>query len=65
MIDYGINVEIVFHGTIIGNAENHPMHLHGYSLYLVGTSDGNWNADNITNYNKTYPPAINTIGVPN
>jgi laccase len=64
MIDYGTNVEIVFQGTNIGNAENHPMHLHGYSFYLVGTGDGNWNADNITNYNKTYPPAVNTIGVP-
>jgi laccase len=30
MIDYGKKkVEMVFQGTNIGNADNHPMHLHG------------------------------------
>ncbi|XP_059453491.1 laccase-14-like [Corylus avellana] len=64
IIDYGTNVEIVFQGTNVGNAENHPMHLHGYSFFLVGTGDGNWDRDDITNYNTTYAPAVNTIGVP-
>ncbi|KAB1220705.1 putative laccase-9 [Morella rubra] len=65
MIDYGKKVEIVFQGTNIGNAENHPMHLHGFSFYLVGTGYGNF--DNTTSpdgYNLKDPPAVNTIGIP-
>jgi laccase len=65
MIDYGKKIEIVFQGTNIGNAENHPMHLHGFSFYLVGTGYGNF--DNTTSpdgYNLSDPPEVNTIGVP-
>jgi laccase len=66
MIEYGKKVEIVFQGTNIGNAENHPMHLHGYSFYLVGTGCGNFYTD--PNYHHDYnlidPPKVNTIGVP-
>ncbi|KAE8100326.1 hypothetical protein FH972_018233 [Carpinus fangiana] len=64
MIDYAVEVELVFQGTNIGNAENHPMHLHGYSFYLVGKGPGNWDTDNSTNYNLGDPPLVNTIGVP-
>jgi laccase len=46
LIKYGEAVEIVFQGTNIGNAENHLMHLHGFSFYLVGTGYGNF--DNVT-----------------
>ncbi|XP_062159083.1 putative laccase-9 [Alnus glutinosa] len=65
MIDWGKKVEIVFQGTNIGNAENHPMHLHGFSFYLVGSDYGNF--DNTTSpgtYNLVDPPEVNTIGVP-
>ncbi|GLT62803.1 hypothetical protein SLA2020_354130 [Shorea laevis] len=65
LIKYGESVEIVYQGTNIGNAENHPMHLHGFSFYLVGTGYGNF--DNVTSpktYNLVDPPEINTIGVP-
>jgi laccase len=65
IIKYGESVEIVYQGTNIGNAENHPMHLHGFSFYLVGTGYGNW--DNVTSpktYNLVDPPEVNTIGVP-
>nr|POE90755.1 laccase-13 [Quercus suber] len=44
LMNYGEAVEIVFQGTIVGNAKNHPMHLHGFSFYLVGTGYGNFNA---------------------
>ena len=66
-IEYGKNVEIVFQGTNIGNPENHPMHLHGYSFYLVGTGCGNFYTDDPNyrhDYNLVDPPKVNTIGVP-
>ncbi|XP_062159764.1 putative laccase-9 [Alnus glutinosa] len=65
LIKYGEAVEIVFQGTNIGNAENHPMHLHGFSFYLVGMGYGNF--DNVTSprtFNLKDPPEVNTIGVP-
>ncbi|KAG2665426.1 hypothetical protein I3843_15G006800 [Carya illinoinensis] len=65
IIDYGAAVEIVFQGTNVGNAENHPMHLHGFSFYLVGTGYGNFNeTTSPETYNLEDPPEVNTIGVP-
>ncbi|KAB1220746.1 Laccase-14 [Morella rubra] len=65
VINYGAAVEIVFQGTNVGNAENHPMHLHGFSFYLVGTGYGNYNATTSPKtYNLIDPPEVNTIGVP-
>ncbi|XP_059454007.1 laccase-14-like [Corylus avellana] len=65
IIKWGESVEIVFQGTNVLTAENHPMHLHGFSFYLVGTGYGNW--DNVTSpktYNLVDPREVNTIGVP-
>lgn len=64
-IKYGASVEIVYQGTNIGNAENHPMHLHGYSFYVVGSAYGNWNEiTSPATYNLIDPPEVNTVGVP-
>ncbi|KAK9902961.1 hypothetical protein M0R45_001383 [Rubus argutus] len=64
-IEYGASVELVYQGTNIGNPENHPMHLHGYSFYVVGSAYGNWNATTSpATYNLIDPPEVNTIGVP-
>ncbi|XP_030930848.1 laccase-14-like [Quercus lobata] len=65
LINYGEAVEIVFQGTNVGNAENHPLHLHGFSFYLVGTGYGNFNATaSPSTYNLNDPPEVNTFGVP-
>ncbi|KAG6625868.1 hypothetical protein I3843_15G007700 [Carya illinoinensis] len=65
LIKYGAAVEIVFQGTNVGNAENHPMHLHGFSFYLVGTGYDNYNeTTSPKTYNLKDPPEVNTIGVP-
>ncbi|PRQ48548.1 putative laccase [Rosa chinensis] len=65
LVEYGASVEIVYQGTNIGNAENHPMHLHGYSFYVVGSAYGNWNETTSPDtYNLIDPPEVNTIGVP-
>lgn len=65
MLRFNTTVEIVFQGTNLIAAENHPMHLHGYSFYVVGFGFGNFN--NVTDpksYNLDDPPERNTVGVP-
>ncbi|KAK4800727.1 hypothetical protein SAY86_021214 [Trapa natans] len=65
MIKYGAAVEIIWQGTNIGAAENHPMHLHGYNFYVVGMGDGNFDKKTSpSTYNLVDPPLVNTIGIP-
>ncbi|GLT64095.1 hypothetical protein SLA2020_366080 [Shorea laevis] len=65
IVNYNDSVEIVFQGTNVGTAENHPLHLHGYSFYVVGTGSGNFNKKtDPKSYNLNDPPEVNTIGVP-
>ncbi|KAJ9146045.1 hypothetical protein P3X46_028360 [Hevea brasiliensis] len=65
MLDFNETVEIVFQGTNLSAAENHPMHLHGFSFYLVGKNKGNFdNATDPLKYNLIDPPEVNTIGLP-
>ncbi|XP_004292206.1 PREDICTED: laccase-14-like [Fragaria vesca subsp. vesca] len=63
-VNFGDAVEIVFQGTNVGNAENHPMHIHGYNFYLVGSDDGNFNESSPASFNLTSPAEANTFGVP-
>ena len=58
-------VEIVFQGTNLVAGTDHPMHLHGYSFYVVGWGFGNFdkNRDPLR-YNLVDPPLQNTIAVP-
>lgn len=65
VVEYNSNVEIVFQGTSILSSENHPMHLHGYSFYVVGRGIGNFDKEkDPLNYNLVDPPLENTVGVP-
>ncbi|XP_044510565.1 laccase-14-like [Mangifera indica] len=65
MIDYGEAVEIVYQGTNLRAAMSHPIHLHGFSFYVVGTGSGNFNnVTDPTNYNLVDPPEINTVNLP-
>ncbi|KAK6940096.1 Multicopper oxidase, N-terminal [Dillenia turbinata] len=66
VLEFNSTVEIVFQGTNVLNAsENHPMHLHGYSFYFVGSDFGNYSIkDDPKKYNLVDPPEVNTIGVP-
>ncbi|OMO60029.1 Cupredoxin [Corchorus olitorius] len=64
VLNYGEAVEIVLQATNFGAGGGHPIHLHGFSFYWVGTGIGNFN--NITDpmsYNLVDPPLINTIQV--
>ncbi|KAL2503769.1 Laccase-14 [Abeliophyllum distichum] len=65
VLKYNSTVEIVFQGTNIVAGIDHPMHLHGYSFYVVGWGRGNFNNDtDPLNYNLVDPPLMNTIAVP-
>ena len=66
VLNYNEAVEVVFQGTnLMAGAGIHPMHLHGYSFYVVGIGLGNF--DNETDpkgFNLVDPPEVNTFEVP-
>ncbi|KAK4428418.1 Laccase-14 [Sesamum alatum] len=65
VLEYNSTVELVFQGTNIVAGIDHPMHLHGYSFYVVGSGFGNFDRDrDPLNYNLVDPPLQNTITVP-
>ncbi|KAF6175631.1 hypothetical protein GIB67_022633 [Kingdonia uniflora] len=65
VLDFNSSVEITFQGTNLLAGEHHPIHLHGYSFYVVGLGFGNFDKkkDPLT-YNFVDPPKLNTVGVP-
>lgn len=65
VVEHGARMEVVFQGTNLLAAENHPMHLHGYSFYVVGRGFGNFDEErDPVRYNLVDPPYENTVGVP-
>lgn len=66
MYKYGTSVEMVMQGTSLLSSIDHPMHLHGYSFYVVGIGRGNFDKNkDPKNYNLVDPPIRNTVNVPN
>ncbi|XP_061943871.1 laccase-14-like [Populus nigra] len=64
MLNYGEAVEMVFQGTNLLAEMNHPIHLHGFSFYLVGHGKGNFNNEtDPKSYNLIDPPEINTVAL--
>ena len=60
-----MTVELVFQGTTLVGGNDHPMHLHGFSFYVVGMGLGNFDKDkDPLRYNLVDPPLMNTIVVP-
>lgn len=65
VVDYNATVELVFQGTTMVSGVDHPMHLHGYSFYVVGSGLGNFNrTTDPPKYNLVDPPLMETIAVP-
>ncbi|GLT26722.1 hypothetical protein SLA2020_017680 [Shorea laevis] len=65
ILDYNSTVELVFQGTNLLSGSDHPMHLHGFSFYVVGVGLGNFdNEKDPLTYNLVDPPLQNTIIVP-
>ncbi|XP_044492656.1 laccase-6-like [Mangifera indica] len=63
ILEYGTRVQIILQDTGTVFTENHPIHLHGFSFYVVGYGSGNYNPQTV-NFNLVDPPYMNTIGVP-
>jgi laccase len=66
VVEYGAVVEVVFQDTAVLGTESHPMHLHGFSFYVVGRGLGNFfdERSSSCNYNLVDPPFQNTVSVP-
>jgi laccase len=65
VVEYGAVVEVVLQDTGILGAESHPMHLHGFSFYVVGRGFGNFDkSKDPATYNLVDPPYQNTVSVP-
>ncbi|XP_028763940.1 laccase-15 [Neltuma alba] len=65
VLRYGATVQIVFQGTNLVAGIDHPMHLHGFSFYVVGYGKGNFNEKMHTkDFNLIDPPLVNTVAVP-
>ncbi|KAL8088611.1 laccase-6 [Apium graveolens] len=63
VLEYGTRVQLILQDTGTVTTENHPIHLHGYSFYVVGYGSGNYDPQS-SNFNLADPPYMNTIGVP-
>ncbi|KAJ7559007.1 hypothetical protein O6H91_04G065700 [Diphasiastrum complanatum] len=65
VIHFGSNVQLVLQDTNILSLDGHPVHLHGYSFYVVGQGVGNFNrSKDPANFNLIDPPYRNTVPVP-
>ncbi|KAK1373709.1 Laccase [Heracleum sosnowskyi] len=65
VLPFNTTVELVYQGTNLLGGSEHPMHLHGYSFYVVGSGLGNFNrTEDPKRYNLVDPPLVNTINVP-
>ncbi|KAK9715822.1 hypothetical protein RND81_06G191900 [Saponaria officinalis] len=65
VLEYDAKVELVLQGTNILASDNHPIHLHGYSFYVVGYGIGNFDpSKDPQKYNLVDPPEQTTVAVP-
>lgn len=65
LIPYNANVELILQGTSIMGFENHPIHIHGFNVYVVGQGFGNYDPNtDPASFNLVDPPLRNTVGVP-
>ena len=63
VFEYGSRIQIIFQNTGTLTTENHPIHLHGHSFYVIGYGTGNYDQQT-ARFNLEDPPYLNTIGVP-
>lgn len=65
-LGFNSTVQIVLQGTAMIAPENHPLHLHGFNFYVVGSGLGNFDPQNdAKSFNLVDPVERNTVGVPN
>ncbi|XP_073271589.1 laccase-7-like [Primulina huaijiensis] len=64
-VKFNATVEIVLQDTALIGTENHPMHLHGLSFFVLAQGFGNFNrAKDSKRFNLVNPQELNTIAVP-
>ncbi|TKY47135.1 Laccase-4 protein [Spatholobus suberectus] len=62
---YNSTVQLVLQDTGMITPENHPIHLHGFNFFVVGTGQGNFNpTKGPKKFNLVDPVERNTVGVP-
>lgn len=66
VLEYNEEVEVVFQSTnVFNSSQNHPMHMHGNSFYVVGMGEGIFDKDkDPKGYNLVDPPYQNNAIVP-
>ncbi|KAF7816358.1 laccase-4-like [Senna tora] len=65
-LGFNSTVQIVLQGTAMIAPENHPLHLHGFNFFVVGSGLGNFDPLNdAKSFNLVDPVERNTVGVPN
>jgi laccase len=66
VLEYNEEVEITFQSTNVLNAsEDHPMHMHGYSFFVLGSGSGNFDEETDSKtYNLIDPVEANTVIIP-
>ncbi|XP_020580718.1 laccase-10-like [Phalaenopsis equestris] len=65
VLPFNASVELVLQDTSILGIESHPLHLHGFNFFVVGSGFGNYNpAKDPAKFNLIDPVERNTIGVP-
>jgi len=64
-LKFNSTVEIVFQSTSLVSAQNHPMHIHGFSFHILAQGFGNFNSTtDRAKFNLVNPQRRNTIAVP-
>ncbi|XP_010544851.1 PREDICTED: laccase-6 [Tarenaya hassleriana] len=63
VFEYGTKIQLIFQNTGTLTTENHPIHIHGHSFYVIGYGTGNYD-QRTAQFNLEDPPYMNTIGVP-
>ena len=65
VIPYNTRVQVVLQDTSILGVESHPLHLHGFNMFVVGQGVGNFDPmRDPDKFNLVDPVERNTIGVP-
>ncbi|KAJ0021288.1 hypothetical protein Pint_32593 [Pistacia integerrima] len=64
-LPYNSTVQIVLQDTVMFSGESHPLHLHGFNFFAVGSGLGNFNPKkDPKKFNLVDPVERNTISVP-
>ncbi|KAL8152720.1 hypothetical protein V2J09_010480 [Rumex salicifolius] len=65
VLPFNASVEVVLQDTSILGAESHPLHLHGFNFFVVGSGFGNFDPNtDPARYNLVDPVERNTVAVP-